>query len=435
MNPDEVTTAVQEVEDAVASAAPESATRRTVSPLALLRQRRFRHYVSAFAVSVVGDGVSSVAIPLIAILVLRASAADVGYLSTLTLAPSLLCALNFGVWADRVRRQNLAMVAADLGRCVLLLALPLSYALGGLGIVQLGLTTFGVGVLSVWFTVNDPNVFVSVVDPDDYVAGQSLVRTAQTMSALAGPSVGGLLVQILSAPVAVIVDAASYLGSALLLVRIGSDRPPPDRPAHSGGLGRGLAYLWRTPAIRRVLSVTLTVNFFNLVFTTVLLLYLARGLGIPAYWIGLVLGVGGVGGIVAAGIATPLSRRIGLELLLLCGCATFVGSLVLVPLATGPLALVLVLLFVASMGSAFGRALVNVSVGSIFMSTVPAELRARVRGAFQFVSIGLASMGGLVGGWLGGSVGLHWTLWIGVLGPLLTVIWLAPIVRSQSIVS
>jgi MFS family permease len=394
----------------------------------LISQPRFRAYGLASTVSVFGDGVTSVAVPLIAVLFLRAGPVEAGVLSAMLWAPSLLCALPFGVRADRVRRHGLAMIAADVGRGALLAGVTVSYMLGVLGIVQLCLVVFGVGVLSVWFTVNDVHLFALVVSPPDYVAGQSLLRAGQTISMLVGPSLGGLLVQVLPPPVAVSADALSYTVSALLLSRARSaprtawQSAKPER----GRLLQGLVYVRRTPPIRRALSMTLTINFFNLAFTAVLLLYLADVLGISAVWIGLILGAGAAGGVTATGVASTMIERLGVDRTLLWACRLFSGSLVLVPAAAGGRPVVLVCMFAASVGSAFGRALVNVGVGSVFMTTVPGELRARVRGAFQFASNGLASLGGIAGGWLGYSLGLRWTLWIGVLGSAVAAVWLLP---------
>ena len=197
-----------------------------VSPL--LRETAFRRYWSAQSISLVGDQVSSIALPLAAVLALHATPAEMGYLSALIWLPSLLFALHAGAWVDRRGHRRATMVAADLGRAALLASIPVCSALGVLSLAQLFAVAFAAGTLSIFFTVSDAGLFVALVPSTRYVEGNSLIYQSRAMAAVAGPSVGGLLVEALSAPFALAADALSFLGSAFFLGRIRPAEPAPD---------------------------------------------------------------------------------------------------------------------------------------------------------------------------------------------------------------
>ena len=199
----------------------------------LLRDRAFRRYWSAQTVSMFGDQVGTIAMPLAAVLILHADAADMGYLSALEWLPSLLFAVPAGVWADRRGRRRVTMIAADLGRLAATGSIPVCYGLGVLSLGQLFGVAFAAGTLSVLFNVSDAALFVALVPDDQYVAGSSLVYASRALSFVGGPSLGGLLVQLLSAPLAIAADALSFLGSALLLHRIRPQPPPARGPGGS----------------------------------------------------------------------------------------------------------------------------------------------------------------------------------------------------------
>jgi MFS family permease len=216
---------------------------------ALLRRRAFRRYWTAQTVSMFGDQISSVAIPLTAVLVLKADAAEMGYLTALLWLPSLLFGVHAGAWVDRHGRRRAAMIAADLGRFGLLVTLPIACALGSLTLAQLYAVAFGTGILSVLFNVCDATLFVALVPVDRYVDGNTLIYGSRAMSFVGGPSAGGVLVQLLSAPFAIVADALSFVGSALLLRQIRVHEPPPDVEQH-GALAAGAKFIARSPIVR-----------------------------------------------------------------------------------------------------------------------------------------------------------------------------------------
>jgi MFS family permease len=397
---------------------------RTLVP-ALLRDTVFRRYWSASTVSMTGDQVSSIAVPLTAVLVLHASAATMGYLTALQWLPSLLFGMHAGAWADRRGRRRQLMITADLGRAALLGSIPVCYALHVLTLGQMYAVTFAAGTLSILFNVSDATMFVSIVPAERYVDGQSLIYGSRAMSFVAGPSAGGLLAQALGAPFAVAADALSFLGSAFFLGRIRPTEPP--AAAEDGGLTAGLRFIVGSAIVRASLGAVAVINFFNLMFFALFTLYAVRALHVRPGVLGVVLGAGALGGVLGSLLTKRLAARIGVGRAYLAGCVGFTVPLALVPLAPasgGPA--VLVMLFAAEFASGFGVMVLDISIGSIFAAVIPDQLRSRVTGAFQAVNYGTRPAGALLGGLLGTVLGLRPALWVAVVGAVFGALLLLP---------
>ena len=391
----------------------------------LLQETQFRRYWTGQTVSMFGDQISGIAIPLAAVLVLHADAAEMGYLTALVWLPSLLFGLHAGAWVDRRGQRRVIMIAADLARFALLASLPLSYALGVLTLAQLYVIAFAVGALSVVFNVSNTALFVAVVPEEQYLEGNSLLYASRAMSFVTGPSIGGLLVQALSAPFAVAADALSYLGSAFFLHRIRPAEPPPDRSG-KGAVTAGARFIAGSPIVRASLLGVSIINFFNLMFSALFLLFAVRVLHVNAGEIGLILGLAATGGVVGAALTKRIADRIGVGWAYTLGCLGFTAPTMLVPLAGGPRLLVLSMLFAAELLSAFGVMVLDISIGSIFAAVIPDDLRSRVAGAFQAVNYGTRPIGALLGGLLGTFIGLRAGLWIASAGGVLGFVVLIP---------
>jgi MFS family permease len=377
------------------------------------------------AISLVGDQITLIALPLVAVLALEATPAQMGYLVTVALLPNLLFSLHAGAWIDRAGRRRQVMIVADLGRATALASIPIAYAFGVLTFVQLYVVGFATGLLSVFFYVSYTTLFVVLVPRERYVEANSLLQGSRALSGVVGPSLGGALVQLLSAPVALAADALSFLGSALSLGLIRPQEPPTEQ-AQSGHLSAGMRYILHSRPIRASLAATATINFFNFVLFALFVLYANRYLGVGPGALGVVLGLGAAGAVVGALITGRVSRRIGIGPTYVVGCIVFPAPLVLVPLAGGPHWLVLVCLFLAEFGSGLGVMLLDISSLAIKSALVPDRLRARVTGAYMVVNYGVRPLGALLGGVLASVIGVRTTLWIAVAGGMLGFLWLLP---------
>ncbi len=264
--------------------------------------------------------------------------------------------------------------------------------------------------------------------------GQSLIYGSRAMSFVVGPSLGGLLTQLLTAPFAIVADALSFLGSAFFLRRISPAEPPADDG--KGGVTEGLRFIAASPIVRASLTGVAVVNFFNLMFFALAMLYAVRVLHVSAGLLGLILGCGAFGGVLGAAVTKAVAARIGVGLAYVAGAFAFTAPLALVPLAPvppaaghgahGPSFAVIAMLFGAEFLSGFGVMVLDISIGSIFASVIPDAVRSRVSGAFAAINYGTRPLGALLGGLLGAAVGLRPALWVAVIGGVVGAALLVP---------
>ena len=398
--------------------------RRFLPPL-LRENLVFRRFWTGQTISLFGDQISLIAIPLTAVLVLDANAKQMGYLVAAELVPNLFFALHAGAWVDRRGNRRRTMIFTDLARAAFLATIPLAYAFDVLTIQQLYVVAFLVGTMTVFFQVAYSSLFVALVERDDYVEGNSLLAGSRAFSFVAGPSVGGILVQLLKAPYALLVDSISYLFSVGFLASIDPEEPETET-AERGHVVAGVRYIVTSSVMRSSLLATATINLFNFVFHALFILYAVRSLHVRPGTLGIVLGAGAVGGLIGSVVTSRLGRRLGIGPTYILGCILFPVPLVLVPLAGGPYWLILAMLFLAEFGAGLGVMILDISAGSIFAALVPHRLRSRVSGAYMVVNMGVRPIGSLIGGFLGTAIGLQTTLWIGVVGATAGFLWLLP---------
>jgi MFS family permease len=404
-------------------------------PPPLLRQPEFLKLWAAQSISQIGDQVTYLALPLVAVLTLDASAAQMGLLTAAELMPHLLFSLFAGVWIERRSNRRKLMIAADIARAGLLASVPLAAAFDVLTFPQLYAVGFVAGSFAVLFDISWATLFPAVVPRRDFVDANSKLSLSRSVSFVTGPAIAGFLVQALTAPVTLLVDAFSFLGSALFLRRIRTEEPPPERDGNGvlGSLRDGMRFVLRDDLIRADLGCAATVNLFNFVFHAIFILYATKQLGVAPGTLGIALGVGAVGGILGALVAPRLERAIGIGPSVVLGSVLFPAPLILVPIATGSELTLGLMLGAAEFFSAVGVMIFDVSAASMLFMRTPDRIRARTAGTFRFVNYGIRPIGALLGGALGTAIGLQATLWIGVLGALLGVVWLvfSPIPRLR----
>jgi MFS family permease len=394
-------------------------------PGLLRRNANFRRYFFGQSISLLGDQVSLIALPLTAVLALHASAGQMGVLTTAYLLPNLLLSLHAGVWVDRSGRRRQVMLLADVARGLLTLTIPIAFAFGSLTWLQLYVVSFLLGCASVFFYVSYGGFFQTIVEREDYIEANTLLNGTRGFSFLAGTSLGGVLVQLLRGPYTLALDAGSFLWSAFFLRQI-DVADPPGAPRESGGIGTGLRWIRNNPVIRAELLGVATINFFNFVYFALFLLYASRYLHVAPATIGVVLGVAAAGTLVASALTGRIARKIGVGPAFLIGCFLFPAPLLLVPAARGPHWLVIAFLFTAEFISGLGLMLLDILAGVIQGALIPPLVRSRVSGAFMVVNYGVRPLGTTVAGVLGTTIGVHETIWIGAAGALLGMLFLLP---------
>ncbi len=393
-------------------------------PPLLRENRNFRRYFVGQSVSLLGDQITSIALPLTAVLALHATAGQMGALTTVALVPNLIFSLHAGSWIDRSGAPRMVMLVADLGRGLLIATVPVAYALGHLTWTQLYVVAFGTGICSVFFYVAFGGFFQRIVARDDYVAANSLTNGTRAFSSLAGTSLGGVLVQLLRGPYALALDAFSFVFSAACLGKVDAPALPPS--SEDTSVLAGARWIRGNAIIRSELLGVATLNFFNFIFFALFLLYATKSLHVSPATLGIVLGTASAGTVIGSLVTGRISRRIGIGPAFLIGCFLFPAPLVLVPAAGGPHSLVIAMLFVSEFVSGFGLMLLDILAGVMMSGIIPPTLRSRVSGAFQLVNYGVRPLGTAVAGVLGSTIGLRPTLWIATIGGVAGLLWLVP---------
>ncbi|WP_238176686.1 MFS transporter [Kribbella albertanoniae] len=405
----------------------------------LWRDRRFRTAWSAQTVSEFGDRITELALPLIAVTMLNASPSQVGLLTAAVWLPNLL-GLFIGSWVDQRQDKRRLMIAADLARTVLLLSLPVAYWLDLLGLGQLYTIAILAGLADVVFSAGYATFFVRLVAREQYLEANSKFSATRSLSFMGGPAIGGALMQWLTAPIAMIVDAASFAFSAFQLSRVKADPGPADDDVPEPFLTRvrsGMRYVLTHPYLKGSLGCATTVNFFTMMSSALIVLYASRELSLPAGTIGLAFGIGAAGGLLGAIAATPLSRIFGAGPVVAAGTIVFPGGIAIAVLADGPLWARAATLAAAEFVMAFAVMCFDVPLNAIQAAVVDDNLRSRVYGAFSSINYGVRPLGAVVGGFLGTWIGVRETILVSATGGLFAVLWLirSPILKTRDLES
>ena len=414
------------------------AIRRIIPPL-LHDAPDFRRLWFGQTISVFGDQITQLGLPLVAVLTLGADATQMGTLTAVSLLPHLIFSLPAGVWLDRVRERRRLMIAADLGRAALIASIPVAAALDVLALPQLYVVGFLSASLAVVFDLSWNTVFVAVTERDRYVEAMALLNGSRSLASVGGPTIGGLLVQVLGAPLAMLGDALSFLGSIVFLRRIRSPEPPigPEEGSTRERLLAGLAFVVSDPIMRPTLLSVATVNLFTFASSALFILYATTTLGVSPGALGLALGAGGVGAVIGAIFASRIGRRLGLGPAYALGLVIFPVSLLLIPLAGAgmPALLILALLFGSEFGAGIGVMILDINVGAILYARTPDRIRARAGGAFRFINYGVRPVGALLGGLLGGALGVREAILVTTVAGIGGVLFLlgSPVLRLREL--
>ncbi|WP_395293137.1 MFS transporter [Kitasatospora hibisci] len=383
------------------------------NPARLLGLRDFRLLLSGAVAAQVGSQVTLVALPLVAVVELDAAPFQVGLLTAAETAAFLLVGLPAGAWLDRMRKLPV-LIRADVVRCLAVGSIPPAAALGVLTMAQLYLVALVTGVATVFFDVAHQSFLPALLPRERLVAGNGAIETVRSSAQVAGPGLGGGLVQLLGAPLAIAADAVGYLTSAVLLARIRAEEepPPPPDPGRSlrTEIAEGVGFVLRHPLLRSIAAATAVSNLFAAVLMAVQTVFWVRVLDLSPAAIGVLLSVSAVGGLAGALCAGPLARRIGQARLIW-----------LAPVLTGPFALLWpltgdgagVALFGLASGTVlFGAVVYNVAQVSFRQSVCPPGLLGRMNATMRFLVWGTLPLGALLGGAVADAAGARAALWV-----------------------
>jgi MFS family permease len=389
----------------------------------LFWHRGFRLLWAGDTVSQFGSQVSTLALPLVAVLFLHASTFQVGVLTAAQYAAFLLVGLPAGAWCDRIRRRPV-MITGDLARAALLAWVPLGAALGVLTIWQLLAVAFLHGIATVFFDVAYQSYLPALVDRGDLMEGNAKLQASESVAQVAGPTVGGFLAQLVGAPFAVLADAASFVVSAGCVGAIRAPEPAPPRPPRRNlvrEIGEGLGFVLRHPILRMIAGTTGTSNLFNTAFGAVIVVFFVRELRLAPGTIGALMSVGSIGGIAAALTAGRVSRWLGPARTIWLSLVVTTPFELLIPLTERGAGLVLYV--VGYFAFCYGVVIYNVAQVSFRQALCPPALLGRMNATIRFLVWGTMPLGGLLGGVLGTVLGLRPTLWVTAVGCVLATGW------------
>lgn len=400
-------------------------------PGVLRRNADFRQLFLADAVSNIGTEISYLALTLLAVVTLHATPLEVGALQASGTLAFLLIGLPAGAWVDRLAKKPM-LLRSDLVRAVLFGSIPLAAALDVLTLPHLMVVALLAGVATVLFDIAHYAYLPAVVAKADLTEANGLFAATHSVAHVTGPGVSGILVKVLGAPVAVLVDALTYLTSFVFVRGITAAEPPRSDEATRHlrrEVTEGMHFLLATPTLRKIALSTAGFNFMGSMESAVTVLFLARTVGVDAGVIGLLFTTSGVGGVVGALLASRITRRLGMAF-----------GLRILPLLTAPLTLLIPLtergwrlaLFCVGFGAlSFGVAVFNVAQNSYRQAVVPPPLLGRVSASLRFISWGSMPIAALLGGALAGAIGTRSTLWIACSGFVLVVLLLLRVSAAE----
>lgn len=387
----------------------------------------FRRLWAAQAVSAVGSRITRTALPIIAISSLNASAPAVSLLSAMTMAPGVVIAVFAAGMIDRARKRPL-LIAMDVVRCALLLTLPVAAVFGALTMAQLVIVAALTGAATAIFMIAKSAYLPRLIQVRHLVEGNTKLQTTEAVAEIAGPSVAGILIQAVTAPIAIITDAVSFLWSAWWLKQIAVDEgtAPAVAPQHPlSDIAEGWRVCSGHPIVFPLLMAQGIFGLFAGFFSAIYMIFTLRTLGLDAATVGVIIGVGGIGALWGAFAAAPLSQRLGYGRAVVLCLASWVAASMLIPAAQGQGWLAIPFLVAQQLiGDGFLSAYMILTM-SIRQTALHEDVQARAGATFQVVE-GLAlPAGALIAGPLADVVGPAGVLWIALGGATIPLLILS----------
>lgn len=393
----------------------------------LWRDGEFLKLWSGQAISEVGSQVSLLALPTVAILVLGASPFQVGLLAACEGLAFPVLGLVAGVYVDRLRRRPI-MIVCDVGRLLALASVPIAFALDVLSMGQLYAVALIIGVGTVFFDVSYQSYLPALIPRADLIEGNTKLQVTGSVAQMAGPALGGFLIQLLGPARAVAADAASFLISVVSLIWIRRPEPSPAPASESGRRGffaemwEGIQVVFGSPTIWKIAGSTSTSNLGSNLFFAVFLIFLYRSLHLNPGTVGVIFAAGAVGGLLGALTAAWIPRRIGLGPTLFVTILLGGLSLILVPLAQFGFAIPL--LFASMFVGSFVNPVYNINQVSLRQAITPDRVQGRMNATVRTIIWGTNPIGAFIGGIIGSTYGILPALYAGIAVSLCAGFWI-----------
>ena len=388
------------------------------------------------SLSLIGTQVTIVAMPLVAVQYLHADAAQMGILGALARAPFVLF-LVAGVWVDRFRRRP-TMIITDLGRGVAIGLIPALYFAGDLTLPWIYGIVLVAGALGVFFEVANQAFIPSMVPTELVPEANAKFQISQSVAQVGGPSLAGLLFVFVSAASVIVIDAVSYFIGAIASIMIRTPEPAPGKPGEHPRLfpaiAAGVSWVWRQPVVRPMMFATAFYMTFASGIQALYVFYLHTELHLASWWIGFTFTFLGVGALVGSLLSLRMLNRIGPGPSAFRATLVGNGAFLLIAFAGGPAPLAIAMLALAQALVGLSGPIAQVGMGSLRMVLTPRGMQGRVVAAFRGLSLGLAPVGALIGGFLADAIGLRPTmiiLAVGVLIPIF-IMFFSPIPQTKT---
>jgi MFS family permease len=396
---------------AVAADEREPAPRRRTAG-GLLRTRNYALLWIGESTSAVGSSITTVALPLVALSTLHAGAAMVALLTAATWLPWLLIGLPAGVWVDRWPRRPTLLIA-NIVSAVVLVVIPIAAWTNVLTMTMLLVAALLAGTAGVFFNVAFNAFLPHLVGTEDLLEGNSKLQTSASVALVIGPGLGGLLAQAAGAVSGILIDSVTFGVSAACLLGL---RPEPeprlrtgDRPGMLRQIAQGIGFILRGRLLRTMLVVAAMTNFAMLGITALRVVFLVRTDGVAPGTAGLVIGVGSLGAIIGAALASRASQRFGSARTYLVANVAAAPFILLLPL--GGHGAGLTLFAVGSFIALAGATMSNVMTMTFRGTFVPAHLLGRVTAASRIFVFGTIPLGAAAAGLLASALGIRAAMW------------------------
>lgn len=376
-------------------------------------------------VSQLGSSVTTVALPLTGVVFLDATPWEMGLLGAAGFVPFLVLGLPAGVWVDRLPYRTV-LVLADLSRALLFGAIPALAAFGVLRMWQLYVLSLLAGIGTLFDSLVSTTFVPRLVGREHLLQANAAQGQSMAVTNAGGSAIGGALVQLLTAPIAIAVDAASFVLAAICKAFIGEPgvverRVDGERESLWTGIGIGVRAVFGRPILRALIISAMLGATFGQAQAVVVMLFFAGELGLEPGLIGVVVAVSGVSAVLGAAVASPATERFGHGATYFAGIIVSAAAGLVLAAAGGPLPLVVVVVVLGQLLRGAGNPLYSVNQVTIRQTLTPPELLARVNATWRFLVFGAQPLGALLGGALGGAVGLRMTLVLSSLGMAVAV--------------